>query len=91
MDILFNNMDSGIECMFSKFVSDIKLSGGSNMLEGKDVIQRGLPKKSPILYGYCKIQIESRQNQPTNHTKQTKQIRKKREKTLQVSIAISRH
>lgn len=80
-------MDSEIEYKFSKFASDIKLSGGNNLLEGGDLIQRGLPQKCPIFYGYFKIQIQSRQNWTTDHTKHTKQ-KKEREKTLQVLIKL---
>ncbi|GAB0180864.1 triadin [Grus japonensis] len=38
-NILFGNMDSGIECTFSKF-ANTKLCGAVNMLEGRDTIQR---------------------------------------------------
>lgn len=37
-------MDSGIECMFSKFVDDSKLCGAIDMLEGRDAMQGDLVK-----------------------------------------------
>ncbi|KAJ7410776.1 rna-directed dna polymerase from mobile element jockey-like [Pitangus sulphuratus] len=33
-------MDNGIQCTFSKFVEDIKLSDAVNIVEGRDAIQR---------------------------------------------------
>lgn len=47
MDILFNNMYSGIEYKFSKFASNIKLSGGINVLEGRDGF---MPKKPHFVW-----------------------------------------
>ena len=35
-------MNSGIECILSKFVDDTKLCGVVDMLEGRDVIKRDL-------------------------------------------------
>jgi len=38
--IFVSNMNSGIECTFSKFTSDTKLRGAVDTLEGRDAIQR---------------------------------------------------
>jgi len=38
-NIFVGDMDSGIECIFSKFANDTKLCSVVNMLEGKDAIQ----------------------------------------------------
>ncbi|GAB0179392.1 cAMP-dependent protein kinase inhibitor alpha [Grus japonensis] len=38
------NMDSGIECTLSKFITDTKLCGVVNTLEGRDAIQRDLDR-----------------------------------------------
>lgn len=37
-------MDSGIECVFSKFVDDTKLCGAMDTLEGRDAMQGNLDK-----------------------------------------------
>ena len=37
--LIFNDIDSGIECTLSKFADDIKLGGAVNIPEGQDVIQ----------------------------------------------------
>ena len=42
--VLFNNFingtDDGIECIFSKFADDTKLSGTIDLVEGRDATQR---------------------------------------------------
>ena len=43
-NIFVGDMDSGIECMHSKFANDTKLCGVVNTLEGRDVIQRDLDR-----------------------------------------------
>ncbi|GAB0180449.1 mitochondrial enolase superfamily member 1 [Grus japonensis] len=43
-NIFVGNMDSGIECTFSKFADNTKLCGAVNMLEGRDAIQRDLDR-----------------------------------------------
>lgn len=46
--ILFNTFISDIkgriECTLSKFESNIKLNGGADFLEGKDIIQKDLDR-----------------------------------------------
>ncbi|PKU43373.1 rna-directed dna polymerase from mobile element jockey-like [Limosa lapponica baueri] len=46
--VLFNifvrDIDSGIDCILSKFANDTKLCGTGNMLEGRDAIQRDLDR-----------------------------------------------
>ena len=42
--IFVGDMDSAIECTFSKFADDTKLCGEVNTLEGRDAMQRDLDK-----------------------------------------------
>jgi len=43
-DIFGGDMDSGIECTFSKFADDTKLCGAVGTLEGRDDVQRDLDR-----------------------------------------------
>lgn len=43
-NIIINNIDSGIECVLSKFTNDTKMSGAVNIVEGRDIIQRDLER-----------------------------------------------
>ena len=43
-NIFVSNMDKGMECILSKFADNIELSGATDMLEGRDAIQRDLDR-----------------------------------------------
>ena len=42
--IFIGNIYSRIECIHSKFAKDTKLSGGADMVEGRDAVQRDLDR-----------------------------------------------
>ncbi|KAJ7424173.1 rna-directed dna polymerase from mobile element jockey-like [Pitangus sulphuratus] len=44
------DVDSGIECILSKFVDGTKLHGTVNMLEGRDAIQRNLDRPETLAF-----------------------------------------
>ena len=43
-NIFINDINSGVECTFSKFAGDTKLCGGVETPEGWDTIQRNLDR-----------------------------------------------
>ena len=65
------DMDSGIECTFSKFADDTKMSGVVNALQRRDAIQRDLDRlerwacASPMKFNKvnCKV-LDMGQNKP---------------------------
>jgi len=40
INIFINDLNSGIECTFNKFADHIKLSGGVDITEGRNAMQR---------------------------------------------------
>ena len=44
LNVFVGNKDSRVECNFSKFADDTKLSGAVDMLEGRDATQRDLDR-----------------------------------------------
>lgn len=44
IDIVINDMNSGIECTLNNFEDGTKLNGAAVMLEGRDAIQRDLDR-----------------------------------------------
>jgi len=49
-NIFISGTDDGIECIFSRFVDDIKLSGAVDMTEGREANQRDLDRLEKLAH-----------------------------------------